>query len=158
MNPDGSLGINLHYSLDEAVPVQIWDTDADGDGLSPYGEDLNADGVLNDGVTVTNGVTNPLLNEALAGIDFNGDGDSNDIFNEDVNNSGVLDSGDADDQAGWLRYQQLRQSNFGKETERNDPNATQILAAKAWCSATVCSATATCRVTSGWHWTPMVPA
>jgi hypothetical protein len=124
-NPDGSTGINLHCLLDEDVPPEAWEDDLDNDGIFPYGEDLNGDGLLNDGIAA------PLLNEATAGFDFNRNGNMTEIINEDANGDGVLGAGDEDDQIGKEHYKELRESNFGTIAERADPNATQILAAKA---------------------------
>lgn len=49
-NTNNSFGIRLHVLLDElALPRVSWNNDADGDGNSPLGEDLNANGVLDVG-------------------------------------------------------------------------------------------------------------
>lgn len=81
-NPDGQSGINLHVQVDQTnLPVQSWDTDLDGDGLSPYGEDTNANQTLDCGAD-----------------NICGNGDMGD---EDLNNDGILNDGDEDDQGGY---------------------------------------------------------
>ncbi|MAE63770.1 MAG: hypothetical protein CMJ18_05815, partial [Phycisphaeraceae bacterium] len=59
--------------------------DIDADGQRDVAEDLNGDGLLNDGIA------NPLLNEIVDGVDYNGDEDMTDILNEDVDGDGKLD-------------------------------------------------------------------
>ncbi|MEX2185792.1 MAG: right-handed parallel beta-helix repeat-containing protein [Pirellulales bacterium] len=119
-NPDGNQGINLHVQVDEqALPFQSWDRDADGDGIWPYGEDLNGNGVLEvneldvagDGFD-TGDDTNGNGRQDPGEIDVAGDGfDTGDDLNgngvqdlpwEDVNRNGILDSGEDRDGNGCL--------------------------------------------------------
>lgn len=110
-NPDGQPGINLHTQIDETnLPLQTWDSDLDGDGLSPYGEDTNA---------------NQMLDCGLDGMCGTGD-----MGDEDLDNDGVLDDGDADDQGGYPFYVELKQARFGTAGQRGSSNVDNIMVAK----------------------------
>ena len=54
-------------------------------------EDLNEDGILNDGVPGPG--HGPVLDEAADNFDYNRDGDKLDLVNEDMNGNGLLDDG-----------------------------------------------------------------
>jgi hypothetical protein len=91
-NPNGTSGINLHVQLDEtALPLDRWDDDFDGNQGGPYGEDLNANGVLDPGEDTL----------APFGTLNNGDAD---------------DTGDG--AAFALFVQNFRQNQFGTPAER----------------------------------------
>lgn len=110
-NPDGQAGINMHLLIDENdLAVENWDTDLDGDGVSPYGEDLNANQTLDCGA------------DAVCG-----NGDAGD---EDANNDGLLGDGDPDDQGGYAFYVPLKQQRFGTVAQRTNAAAANILTAK----------------------------
>jgi CSLREA domain-containing protein len=102
-NPDGDDGINLHATLDEATMHSFaWTLDLDGMAGNGVGEDVNGNGMLDPG------------EDAL------GDG---------------LDDGDCADQKGWPFFDAMKSTPvfggaFGTASERNDPNAEHILAAK----------------------------
>jgi len=64
-----------------------WTDDADGDGqLDTVNEDLNGDGIFNDG-----NAGRDLLDEAADDRDYNGDGDKLDLVSEDLNGDGTFD-------------------------------------------------------------------
>ncbi len=78
---------NENFGLDSESALDSWY----GNGQLDT-EDLNGDGILNDG----SDEEHPLLNEAEDGVDYNGDGDMADVINEDLNEDGLLNSEDVD--------------------------------------------------------------
>ena len=90
----GTVALSYTNLQDAEFIIQERDTYEDANGNDPYGrkfidyrsEDLNGNGVFNDGVN------SPFLNEVVDGIDYNRDGDKidNDI-SEDLDEDGIFD-------------------------------------------------------------------
>jgi type II secretory pathway pseudopilin PulG len=90
----GTVSLSSTNLQDTEFIIQARDTYEDTNGNDPYGrtfkdyrsEDLNGNGVFNDGVN------SPFLNEVVDGIDYNRDGDKldNDI-SEDLDGNGIFD-------------------------------------------------------------------
>ena len=89
----GSVSVSSTNLQNAEFIIQARDTAEDASGKDPYGrtyldyrsEDLNGNGVFNDGVS-------PYLNEVEDEIDYNRDGDKLDIdVSEDLDSDGIFD-------------------------------------------------------------------
>ena len=99
-------GVALARSADFSrlcnLPVSILTVTATGVNVfvghvEPVTEDLNGNGVFNDG----SDAAHPLLDETAAGVDYNRDGDALDSnLSEDLNGNGLFDEFDALEHAG----------------------------------------------------------
>jgi prepilin-type N-terminal cleavage/methylation domain-containing protein len=90
----GSVSVSSTNLQDAEFIIQARDITEDANGNDPYGrtfidyrsEDLNGNGVFNDGVNT------PYLDEVPDGIDYNGDGDQlDDDVSEDLDGDGFFD-------------------------------------------------------------------